>query len=111
FTTFGLAPGQERVFGTFIEPSGTANVGLRNVAPQSSSIVTSQLSVLKTSQGLMLSWPSQSGLQYLPQWSHDAQGWVNLIQTPQAGTGATMSLLDGAPAADRRFYRLVITGP
>jgi len=111
FTSFSLASHQERVFGTFVEPSGTANVGLRNVTPQSASIMSSQLTVVKASQSFMLSWSSQTGLQYLPQWSHDAENWSNLIQTPEAGTGGTMSLLDGAPTADRRFYRLVITGP
>lgn len=111
FTTFSLASRQERVFGTFIQPSGSANVGLRTVTPQSTSIVSSQLSVAKNGQGFVLSWSSQSGLQYLPQWSHDAAGWSNLTPSPQAGTGGTMTLLDGTPAGDRRFYRLVISGP
>jgi hypothetical protein len=111
FTNFTLAPGQERVYGSFVQPSGSANAGLRNVVPQAPLVIASQLVLAKTSQGFLLSWVSQSGLQYLPQWSRDAKSWNSLSPNSQAGTGGVMTFLDGTPAADRRLYRLTISGP
>ncbi len=110
FTNFTLTAGQERVYGTFVKSSATANVGLRSVTPGSAAIVSSRLAVARTGQNFTLSWSSQSGLQYQPQWSHDAQAWTNLGSTPQPGTGGTVSFVDTMPAADRRFYRLSIVG-
>jgi hypothetical protein len=110
FTNYTLAAGQERIYGTFIQPSGTANVGFRSVTPAAASIVSTRVALSKTGQGFTLTWSSQSGLQYQPQWSHDSKVWSNLVTSPQPGTGGTMTFVDSAPAADRRVYRLTILG-
>ncbi len=108
YTNFVLASGQERVYGTFIQPTATANVGLRNVVALRPSVTGPKLAVGRTSQGFTLSWPSQTGLQYQPQWSRDSLTWSNLTSSPQLGTGSMMTFVDGSPAADRRLYRLSI---
>ena len=109
-TNFSLAAGQERVYGTFVQPAGTANIGLRSVTPMPSAISSSRISVTKAGSVVTLTWPSQAGLQYQLQWSHDAQTWSNLGSS-LPGTGGAVTFVDSAPATDHRLYRLSILGP
>jgi hypothetical protein len=108
FTTLTLAPHQEKTFGTFLQPATTANVGLRSVTPSPTSTTQPNLVLGRSGQNIVLSWVSQTGLQYQPQWSHDALVWSNLLSSAQPGSGGVMTFTNTAPPTDRRFYRLVV---
>jgi hypothetical protein len=71
------------------------------------------VSVMQQSNGMLLSWPSQPGLNYRLQWKNNLadQNWFSI--TPDfAGTGSTINWTDdgtktGGLAASR-FYRVII---
>lgn len=112
YTTVVLARGEGRVFGTFSKPAGVANVGLRDVTPLQAPIVPPSLAIARSGTNILLAWPSENGLQYLPQRTTDFLVWSNLTTSYQTGTGSNMTYADPvAVAGNRKFYRLSIQRP
>ena len=112
YTTVALAPGEGRVFGTFSKPAGVRNVGLRDVSPLLPALVPPRLAIARSGTNILLAWPSENGLQYLPQRSTNFLVWSNLTAGYQAGTGSNMTCSDpAAVAGNRKFYRLLIQRP
>jgi Cysteine-rich secretory protein family len=107
-----LAPGASRVFGVFTKPSGARNVGLRDVTPTLLPIVAPRLELALSGTNILLAWPSENSLQYLPQRSTNLVVWRNLTTGYVAGTGSNMTWLDPATGVgNRQFYRLLINQP
>lgn len=109
-----LGAGESSVWGTFTIPATAAqrcNVGLRNVTPLPP-IAAPTLNLSRAGADMLLSWASETGLQYQPQWAANFQGWTNLTVNPLPGTGTNLTHRDvGAAALDLRFYRLLVTRP
>ncbi|OQB88399.1 MAG: Cysteine-rich secretory protein family protein [Verrucomicrobia bacterium ADurb.Bin118] len=107
-----LAPGESRGYGMFTTGATGAdrrNVGLRNLMPLPP-LSAPRLDLARVGGGLQLSWPSETGWQYQPQWTTDFQNWNDLTPLPLKGTGHTLIHLDAAADGfDARFYRLFIT--
>jgi hypothetical protein len=111
-TTVALVPGEGRVFGTFSKPAGVRNVGLRDVSPLLLPIVPPRLAIARSGTNMLLSWPSENSLQYLPQRSTNFLVWSNLTTGYQSGTGSNMTCSDPVSVAgSRKFYRLLIQRP
>jgi hypothetical protein len=112
YTTVALAAGGCRVFGVFIKPSGARNVGFRDVTPAAPPIATPRVALAVSGTSILLTWPSDTSLQYLPQQSTNCLAWSNLTASYLAGTGTNMTWLDPASGAgSRKFYRLLIRQP
>jgi hypothetical protein len=112
YMTVVLAPAEGRVFGTFSKPAGVRNVGLRDVTPLLFPIVPPRLAIARSGTNILLTWPSENGLQYLPQRTTNFLIWSNLTTGYQAGTGSNMTCSDpAAVAGNRKFYRLLIQRP
>jgi len=109
-----LGPGQSSVWGTFTTGATWAercNVGLRNVTPLPP-IAAPILNLSRVGTDMLLSWASETGLQYRLQWAANFQVWRNLTVNPLPGTGTELFHRDiGAAALDLRFYRLLVTRP
>jgi cysteine-rich secretory family protein len=110
YATVSLAPGQSRVYGTFIQPTTTRNIGLRDIIPTQSLVAAPRLGLALAGRSMLLSWPSTLGLQYQPQWTTDCTTWTPLTNTFQAGTGGTMTFTDNS-GGGARFYRLLVRTP
>jgi hypothetical protein len=110
--TFTMAPGEERIWGTFVKSSTVSNVGFRNLAVinqiTQQPLVVPELTLGLHSSSRSLSWPSRSGHLYQVQWSADLFTWHNLTPAPIQGDGLTMTVSDSTPEP-RRFYRLLVT--
>src|SRR5205823_4444288 len=74
FSTTSLAPGQSQLYGTFVRPATTGNVGLRNVIPVSA-LVAPVLTIVPAGTSIQLGWSSALGLEYQPQWTTDFVSW------------------------------------
>ena len=112
YTTVTLTPGGCRVFGVFTKPSGARNVGFRDVTPAAPPIATPRVALAVSGTSILLTWPSDTSLQYLPQQSTNCLAWSNLTASYLAGTGTNMTWLDPASGAgSRKFYRLLIRQP
>lgn len=112
YTTLALAPGASRVFGVFAKPSGARNVGFRDVTPASLPIAAPRLALARSGANMLLAWPSENSLQYLPQHSTNFLVWSNLTSDYLAGTGSNMTWQAPATGAgNRKFYRLLIRQP
>jgi hypothetical protein len=113
YTLVTLAPGEERVFGTFTQPTNSSNVGWREVTPAPWPMARLALLMARQSTDILLRWPSQLGLEYLPQRSTNLLVWTSLTPSYQAGTGTNMTFHDTIPpAGDRQsFYRLLLRQP
>jgi len=112
YTTVALAPGEGRVYGTFNQPETVRNVGLRDVSPVEPPIVPPPLLISLSGADILLSWSSESGLEYLPQWTMNFLVWNNLSATYQTGTRGSVTCLDAnATACSLKFYRLLIRRP
>jgi len=111
YAAISLAPGESRVYGTFVQPALSRNVGLRDVTPAQVPLVSAQLSISPAGANVALRWTSVSGLTYQPQWTTDFASWTSLINDVLPGTGSDMTYTDAAPASGARFYRLLIGRP
>jgi hypothetical protein len=112
YTSVVLAPGEGRVFGTFSKPASVRNIGLRDVSPLLSAIVPARLAITRSGTNILLAWPSEIGLQYLPQRTTNFLAWSNVTTGYQTGTGSNMSCSDPlAASGSRKFYRLLIQRP
>ena len=114
FTPVDLAAGESRRFGSFTQPTGSLNVGFRNIIPsaaQPPAIPTLLISPAGTS--VELRWPSEVGVLYQPQGSVDLVRWTNLNTGELAGTGSDLRILESGPAANRPFayYRVAVRRP
>ncbi len=106
--TFSLPPGHTREIGTFTKASGTANVGFRNLTPI---VVAPPVSLAFIDNAVRLTWTSELGLSYLPQYSTDLSHWQDGTTNPLSGTGGEMNWTQSAapPGVPSRFYRLMVT--
>jgi hypothetical protein len=106
--TFSLPPGQTRAIGAFTKATGTANVGFRNLTPI---VVAPPVSLALIGNAVRLTWMSESGLSYLPQYSTDLSQWQDGATNSLSGTGGEMIWTQSAvlPGVPSRFYRLVVT--
>ena len=111
YSTVSLAAGQSRVYGTFVQPSTTRNMGLRDVTPTTAQLVPAPLSLASTGRNMVLSWSSSLGLLYQPQWTTDFITWTPLTNTFLNGTGTNLNCIDGMNPGVPRFYRLLIRAP
>ena len=105
-TTVTLTAGEARVFGTFTRPSGARNMGLREVIPLVSPTLPPPITLVRSSQGMLLQWPSEQASEYQPQSSTNLVVWINLTPDFQPGTGNAMTFADTV-GGDRRLYRIV----
>src|SRR5207237_5280409 len=106
YSTFSLAPGESRAYGTFTQPASTRNIGLRNLMPLQIPVVSPpSLSITPAGSNLQLHWASILGLQYQPQWTSDFIVWNSLTNIFQPGTGSNMTYVDfPTPAQSLKFY-------
>jgi hypothetical protein len=112
YTTVTLTPGGSRVIGVFTKPSGARNVGFRDVTPTLLPITAPRLVLAPSGTNILLAWPSENSLQYLPQRSTNLLVWSNLTTGYLTGTGSNMTWLDPAKGTgNRQFYRLLINAP
>jgi hypothetical protein len=112
YTALTLTPGESRVFGVFAKPSGARNIGFRDVTPTLPPITAPRLALAPSGTNILLAWPSENSLQYLPQSSTNLLVWSNLTPGYLVGTGSNMTWLDPAKGTgNRQFYRLLIRQP
>ena len=106
--TFSLAPGQQQDIGSFTKAPDTANVGFRNLTPIPAA---PPVSLAFFNNAIRLSWLSDPGLYYMPQYSADLSQWQDGAISPLPGTGEEMSWTQSAvlPGAPCGFYRLMVT--
>jgi len=109
FQSVVLAAGQVRIYGTFSKPAGKNNAGFRNVAPTSAILPPVSLQISFSGSEVQLRWPSQTGVQYQPQWTSDFRTWNDLMPNTMAGTGSNLVYLDQGHLLSARFYRIRIT--
>ena len=110
FSTTSLAPGESRLYGTFVRPATTGNVGLRNVTPVAA-LVAPVLTIFPAGASIRLGWSSALGLEYQPQWTTDFISWNGLTNTFLPGTGSNLTYLDSATSPAAKFYRLLVRKP
>jgi hypothetical protein len=111
-TTVGLTPGECCVFGTFTKPSGARNIGLRDMTLTLLPIAAPRLALAASATNVLLTWPSEISLQYLPQRTTNFLVWSNLTVGYLNGTGSNMIWLDPASGVGSpKFYRLLIRQP
>jgi hypothetical protein len=110
FTSVTLAARESRTFGSFIQPAGSRNVGLRDVVPTAPPIVPPPLFFTRSAPDFLLRWLSATNLEYLPQRSTNLLAWSDLTTNYLAGTGSNMTWREVAPPPTRRqsFYRLQV---
>jgi hypothetical protein len=89
-------------------PTNAANVGWRNVTPLAT-ITPPRITLTTSGQDILLGWPSDLALEYLPQRSTNLLVWSNLTVGYLPGTGANQTHRDLAPgrATPAAFYRLL----
>ncbi len=109
YSVTSLAPGESRVYGTFVRPATTSNVGLRNVTP-AATVIAPALTILPSRDSIILGWSSELGLQYQPQWTTDLVSWNGLTNGFLSGTGSNLTYID-ASAPGAKFYRLLVRKP
>ncbi len=107
-----LAAGESRSAGTAAHPGGSTNFGFRNLTKAAAVIPVPVLSLNRSGAAFAVSWPSQSGIQYLAQWSANLSTWTDFPAGYQNGTGGQMTQTDtpGSGTA-RRYYRVVARRP
>ncbi len=106
-----LAPGEAQVVGGFTQP-GSGNLGFRNLSPVQQPLARPTLNLARSGTDMLLSWASQTNLQYQVQWTDDFRFWSNVTAGLQSGTGGNLSCRDtGAVSRARAFYRLLVTRP
>ncbi len=109
YAVLSLAAGESKVYGAFVRPTNTVNVGWRDVLPE---IQPPLLSAHLSSPDLVLTWPSETGLEYQPQSTTNFSIWTSLTTNYQSGSGSNLTWTDaGALTSKGKFYRLVIRRP
>jgi len=112
YTTVPLASGESRVYGTFTRPTTTRNTGLRDVTTVQNLLVAPRLGLVRAGSTIRLSWASESGLQYQPQWTTNFVVWSGLTNGFMAGTGGSLSFSDSAlNLTAPKYYRLLVRTP
>jgi len=89
YTLVDLAPGAERVFGTFMQPTTVANVGLRDVVP-SVAVPPPAVTLVRSGNTVTVSWRGESTAEYMPQGSSDFVSWQDLDTAYRPGAGNDM---------------------
>jgi uncharacterized protein YkwD len=110
YALVSLAPNESRVYGSFIRPSTTRNMGLRDVTPLQVPIAAPPLTILAGIGGITLSWNSDATLQYQPQCTTNMVNWNALINF-LPGTGTNMTYVDPPSASGGKWYRLQVRKP
>ncbi len=77
YSSMSLAPGESRLYGTFVRPASTGNVGLRNVIP-TAAVVVPVLTIVPNGTSIVLSWSSDPTMEYQRQWTTDLVSWNGL---------------------------------
>jgi hypothetical protein len=109
--TMTLTPAQSTILGTFTRSAFGVNFGFRNLIKSTGTVVAPVLTLTRSGGNMQFSWPSQTGLQYLPQWSPNlSSAWTDFTGGYRNGTGAVMSQSDAATAT-RKYYRVVVRRP
>src|SRR5439155_19541228 len=110
YSTMSLAPGESRLYGTFVRPVTTGNVGLRNVTPVMVAVAP-VISIVPNNTSIILSWSSDSTMEYQPQWTTDFVSWNGLTNNFLPGTGSNLTYIDAATSPGAKFYRLLVRKP
>jgi len=105
-----LSPGQSSSMGTFSRPSVGVNFGFRNLIKGTASLTVPRLTLTKTGGTVQVAWPSQTGQQYLLQWSANLGAWTDFAGGYNDGTGGVMTQTDTATTA-KKYYRVVVRKP
>jgi hypothetical protein len=106
-----LAAGEARLVGTISHPGTGVNYGFRNLVKATSpSITMPAVTLTRSGSTSQLSWTSQTGQQYQPQWSANLTTWTDFTGGYKNGTGGVMTQADTATAA-RRYYRVAVKKP
>jgi hypothetical protein len=105
-----LAPGQSNPLGTFSRPAFGVSFGFRDVIEAPAPVPAPALTLTKTGVSVQIAWPSQTGLQYLAQWSADLADWTDFSGGYKYGTSGVMSQADTA-TTPRKYYRVVVRQP
>jgi hypothetical protein len=105
--------GQEIVVGSFKQPTGTSNVGFRDLTPLEPPVNVPMLFSLAAPGGFTLRWSSETGVLYRAQWSTNLNTWTDLYVPEVAGTGSEISVIDTQALAGIpfRLYRLSARRP
>ncbi len=107
YSSMSLAPGESRLYGTFVRPASTGNVGLRNVIP-TAAVVVPVLTIVPNGTSIVLSWSSDPTMEYQRQWTTDLVSWNGLTNTFLPGTGSNLTYVDVATSPGAKFYRLLV---
>jgi len=105
-----LAPAQSKLIGMFSRPSTGVNFGFRNLTNATVSVTAPVLTLTKTGGTLQVTWPSQTGLQYLAQSSTNLSAWTDDPGGYKDGTGGVMTQTDSVTTT-KKFYRVVVKKP
>jgi hypothetical protein len=108
-----IAAGGAFLAGTISHPGNTVNFGFRNLTKATvppAALPVPVLSLTKSGSSAQMSWASQSGLQYLAQWSSNLGTWTDFSTGYRNGTGGMMTQADSA-TSPRRYYRVVVRKP
>ena len=110
YTTLALAPGQSRVFGTFVQPAILRNVGWRDIIPAPPTITPARPSMNKSGTDMLLSWQAETNLEYVIQRSTNMLAWTAVATNSQAGTNSNLTWRDSSASTSFRavYYRLLI---
>jgi len=111
YSTVSLAPNESRIYGTFVGPTSTRNMGLRNVTPTLMPVVASPLAISASENNVVLRWTSDAALEYQPQCTTNLTVWTGLTNGFLRGTGATMTYVDSVFGQAGKLYRLQIRQP
>ena len=111
YNQFTLAPNQSKVLGTFTQPAAGRNAGLRDVVPAPATANPPQVLLAKAGTDLLVSWRSETNLEYVVQRSTNLLNWSDLSPSYQAGSGTNMTWRDAAAGSRRQnYYRVLLRG-
>lgn len=102
-----LASGQNYLRGTFSRATPGVNFGFRNLIKTPASVISPVLTLTKTGNSVHISWPSQTGLEYLAQWSVDLGAWEDFSGGYKNGASGVMSQME-ITTTTRKYYRIKV---
>jgi hypothetical protein len=111
YATVTLVAAEGRVVGTFNGPTQVRNIGFRDLIPLEPPVAPPHLAIAASGTNLLLTWMSETSLQYFPQGTTDFLVWTNLTTGYQPGTGSNMVWLTTPAGGNRSFYRLLVRRP